>query len=246
MSNIKYLFVFFSLFVFAQARWDTQTSRPKCAGKDKGETICSMAGCNQLMIAAENGELIRVRALLQEGVDVNARSKSGHTALMLAAYAGHLEVVKALLNAGADTNTRAYTSHGGEFLTLMSAMDRRNKDWLKILNAMIAAGAEVNPKEVFSSSPLMYAITRYDPVLVKALLKRGADVNLKNERGTTPLMTAVMSRGSTVEIVKLLLAAGADPDARNNDGESALSMLDVYVTEKHERAELARSIRKQR
>jgi len=197
------------------------------------------------MIAAENGELIRVRALLQEGVDVNARSNSGHTALMLAANAGHLEVVKALLSARADANIRAFTFHAGEFMTLMAAMDRSNKDWLKILDAMIAAGAEVNPKEVFSSSPLMYAITRYDPVLVKALLKRGADVNLKNERGTTPLMTAVMSRGSTVEIVKLLLAAGADPDTRNNDGETALSMLPVYVSEKNERAELARLLRKQ-
>lgn len=246
MSSIKFLFLIFSLLAFAQLRLDTQSSRPNCPGKDRRETICSMAGCNQLMVAAENGELTRVRTLLKQGGDLNARSKSGHTALMLAANAGHLEVVKALLNAKADANIRAYTSHAGEFLTLTFAMNRCNKDWLKIFDAMIAAGAEVNPKEVFSSSPLMYAITRYDPVLVKTLIERGADVDLKNERGTTPLMTAVMSRGSTVEIVKLLLAAGADTDAHNNDGETALSMLHVYVTEKNERAELSRLLRKQR
>ena len=57
-------------------------------------------------------------------------------------------------------------------------------------------------------------------------------------------MTAVMSRGSTVEIVKLLLAAGADTDAHNKDGETALSMVHVYVTEKNERAELSRLLRK--
>jgi len=223
-----------------------QTSLPACGPTDKRETVCSLGGCNELISAAENGKLNRVRALLKRGDDVNARAKSGHTALMLAAVAGHLEVVKALLNAGADANVRGYSFHSGEYLTLMSAMDRCNKDWLKILDAMIAAGAEVNPKEGFSRSPLMYAITRYDPVLVKTLIERGADVNLKNELGTTPLMTAVMSRGSTLEIVKLLLAAGADPEARNNDGQTALSLLQVYVTENTERAELARLLGKRR
>jgi ankyrin repeat protein len=59
-------------------------------------------------------------------------------------------------------------------------------------------------------------------------------------------MTAVMSRGSTVEIVKLLLAAGADTDAHDDDGDSALSILNVYVTEQNERAELSRLLRKRR
>ena len=145
MSSIKFLSLFFSLLVHAQARCETQSSLPNCAGKEGREPICSMAGCNQLQIAAENGELNRVRALLEEGVDVNARSKTGHTALILAANGGHLEVVKALLNAKADANVRAYTFHAGEFLTLMAAMNRCNKDWLRILDAMIAGGAEVNP-----------------------------------------------------------------------------------------------------
>jgi ankyrin repeat protein len=196
------------------------------------------------MIAAENGDLNRVREQLEKGDDVNARSQAGHTALMLAAAAGHLEVVKALLNAKADPNVRAFTFHGGEFLTLMAAMNRCNKDWEKIPDVMVEARAEVNPKAVFSNSPLMYAITRYDPVLVKALIARGADVNLKNHRGTTPLMTAVMSRGSTVENVKLLLAAGADANARDNEGKTALAFVDIYVKEKTERAELSRLLRK--
>jgi uncharacterized protein len=246
MSSIKYLFVVFSFLVFVHPRFETQNSLPNCGERDKRETICRLAGCNQLMIAAENGELNRVRALLGKGADVNARSKSGHTALILAAAAGHLEVVKALLNAGADANTRAYSFHSGEYLALMSAMDRCNKDWLKILDGMIAAGAEVNPKETFSRSPLMYAITRYDLVLVKALIARGADVNLKNELGTTPLMTVIMSRGPRIEMVKLLMEAGADPNARDQDGQTALSLLDIHATEETERAELSRLLRKQR
>ena len=245
MSRI-FLWLFLCFSVSAQERLETQNSLPDCGLTDKHKSICNSIGCNQLMIAAENGDLNRVREQLEKGVDVNARSQSGHTALILAAAAGHLAVVQALLNAKADPNIGMVSFHAGEFLTLMAAMNRCNKDWEKILDAMIAAGGEVNPKKVFSNSPLMYAITRYDPVMVKALIAKGADVNLKNHRGTTPLMTAVMSRGSTVKIVKLLLAAGADTDAHNKDGETALSMVHVYVTEKNERAELSRLLRKQR
>ena len=244
MSSINFLFLFLSFLVIAQAQLKTPTSLPDCGPTDKHESICNSIGCNQLISAAENGDLNRVREQLQKGVDVNARSQAGHTALMLAAAAGHLEVVKALLDAKANPNLGALSFHAGEFLTLMAAMNRCNKDWEKILDSMIAAGAEVNPKKAFSNSPLMYAITRYDPILVKALIARGADVNLKSEGGTTPLMTAVMSRGATVENVKLLLAAGADANARDNEGKTALAFVDIYVKEKTERAELSRLLRK--
>lgn len=92
MSSLFYPFVFFSLLVFAQPRFETQSSLPDCGGRDKRERICSLGGCNELIISAENGELNSVRALLEKGADVNARSESGHTALMLAAVEGHLEI----------------------------------------------------------------------------------------------------------------------------------------------------------
>lgn len=243
MSRI-FLLLFLCFSVSEQARLETQNSLRDCGRSYKREPICDSVGCNQLMIAAENGDLNGVREQLEKGVDVNARPGAGHTALMLAAAAGHFEVVKALLNAKADPNIGALTFHAGEYQTLMAAMNRCNKDWEKILDAMIAAGGEVNPKQAFSKSPLMYAITRYDSVMVKALIAKGADVNLKTERGTTPLMTAVMSRAATLDIVKLLLAAGADPNARDNEGKTALAFVDIYVKEKTERAELLRLLRR--
>lgn len=202
-----------------------------CADMDHFCSEDQTGACNALMRAAESGHLKEVQTLLDRGADANARGPGGHSALTLAAVAGHLEIVRALLKAGADPNYRTASFHFGEFSALMSAINRCNRHWTEITDAMIAAGAEVNPS-VFSRSPLMYAVERNDLVLVRALLARGADANLKNEFGVTPLMTATISSRPSIEIVKLLLAAGADPNARTKDGETALSLLDAYSKEK--------------
>src|SRR5687768_5380023 len=111
MSSFNFLFLLLSFSVFAQAQLEMQSTLPYCGPTDKHESICNSIGCNQLMVAAENGDLNRVREQLEKGVDVNARAQAGHTALMLAAAAGHLEVVKTLLNAKADPNIRVLTFH---------------------------------------------------------------------------------------------------------------------------------------
>ena len=215
-----------------------------CPPKNERGRFCSEnSGCNALMRAAESGDLNQVRTELDQGADVNARIAGGQTALMLASASGQLRVVTVLLKARADPNATAFSFHGGEFSTLMAGLDRCNKDWMRILDAMIAAGGEVNPKGPFSRSPLMYAVERKDVVLVKALLARGADVNLKNEIGITPLMSATVSSIPSIEVVKLLLAAGADVDARSKDGETALSLLDMYPKDKTTRDQISRLLK---
>jgi ankyrin repeat protein len=47
--------------------------------------------------------------------------------------------------------------------------------------------------------------------LVRALLERGADANQANDRGQTPLAGAVFKGAD--EVVRALVAAGADPAA---------------------------------
>src|SRR5258708_2749494 len=56
---------------------------------------CSNLG-NPLFLAAGEGRLDAVRYLLDEGANVNASEKQGHTALAEAAYYGHVDVVKEL------------------------------------------------------------------------------------------------------------------------------------------------------
>lgn len=181
-----------------------------------------VAGQTALMAAAGRGHVEIVRILLRNGAEVNTKHEVGGTALTGAAARGHLEVVKALLAAGADSNVWVASFHGGIKTALQYAMQPENKNWREIVEAMITAGAEVNPRAGFILSPLRGAIEKEDAALLKTMIELGADVNLIDDTGSTPLMFAVQS--SSPNIVKALLDAGAHLNAKNKGGETALAI----------------------
>jgi ankyrin repeat protein len=180
-----------------------------------------------LMRAAEAGRLDEVRNLLKTGTDVNEKLPGiGLTALMIAAGRGDLEMVKVLLAAGANPNAAGGVAHGGFWTVLTFAMNPKNKNRLELVDTLIAAGAKLNPEPWFPESPLQAAVKGNDIEMLKALLKRGSDVNWANEIGTTALITAITMGEPNVEIVRLLLDAGADPNkTRLWVGEDCVSLL---------------------
>ncbi len=62
---------------------------------------CATATTNDLFFAAIGGHTDRVKALLEQGVDVNAKSNGGITALFGAKTMGHAEIIRMLKKAGA-------------------------------------------------------------------------------------------------------------------------------------------------
>jgi ankyrin repeat protein len=180
-----------------------------------------------LMRAAEAGNADDVRKLLKAGANVNeALGRLGLTALTFAAARGHLEVVKLLLEAGADPNAAGGVAHVGFFTVLTYAMNPHNKNRFEIIDTLIAAGARLNPPNSWPTSPLDTAVSSNDIALVKELLKRGSDVNWENQIGSTALVTAILVSERNVEIVRLLLEAGANPNKpRLSIGSNCVSIL---------------------
>lgn len=178
-------------------------------------TVTERDGMTPLMMAAELNYRKQypeiVRALIAVGADVNARNRNGQTPLMVAMVRkADTETIEALVEAGADVNQRLEDGT----TALMIAVSDTNKDRWAVVKALIEAGADVNAVSKKGNTPLILAAGTYrqSPNLVKALIEAGADVNAASNDGATPLMMAV--KYNSLEVVKMLLEAGARPNAR--------------------------------
>ncbi len=83
----------------------------------------------------------------------------------------------------------------------------------------IAAGADLNEKDAWGSTPLIIAAAFGKTEVAIALIEAGADLNVTNSDGATALHTAAFL--CRTEIVEALLEAGANKYLRDNFGNTA-------------------------
>ncbi len=185
-------------------------------------------GMTALMVAV--ADIRKVQLLLDKGADVAHQSKLGRNALLLAAaYAENTPVIDALLKAGGDvrySDKRAWTAVVLAARTGDSDMVRR----------LLDADGDVNggnAEQLSPGTPLMQAAWASDVETAKLLLDRGA---ASNQRSLDTSLIFAATHGNP-PLIKLLLAAGADPKATvvtNYVPESpilAASYSDCLVTE---------------
>jgi len=88
----------------------------------------------------------QAKELLKQGVDPSSQGKSGQTGLHFAAHSGQLETVRMLLSHHVPLEEK--NMYGGTVLgqTLWSVCNEPRPDHLPIIEALIAAGAQVAPQ----------------------------------------------------------------------------------------------------
>ncbi len=95
------------------------------------------------------------------------------------------------------------------------------------VKALLAAGADVNAKDVYlRKTPLYDAAGRGHLPVVQYLLAAGAEVNAQTWLGETPLHDA--AENGHLPVVECLLAAGADPNAQTQYGHTPLHWAVFY------------------
>ena len=162
------------------------------------------------------------KILLAHGATVDAPTNSGETPLHWAAsgvngFSKEVDLVEfadILIAHGADVNRK--TGEGRSYKTPLNYAAESNN--LPVAKLLIARGADVEGK---GSSPLSSAGVNGDFVeMAQLLVENGARVNTPSPTGWYPLQTAA-GRGN-IKVTKYLLAQGADPNAADRAGFTAL------------------------
>lgn len=167
--------------------------------------------------AALNGDKTKVEEFFKAGIDVNSKGPDGKTALSKASGKGHVEIVEFLLSKGAiaqvvDFTNAAYT----------------NKPL--VLKAYVKSGFDINSKGPGGQTALQRAASQGHVEVVDFLLENGANPLIADGQKISPLIAAVMSYPSYKNlealqaILKMLIAKGADINAVNAGGQTALML----------------------
>ena len=228
-----------------------------------------------LMWAAAERHAEIVHSLIEAGADLTAQTTLGFTALHFAARQGDLASTKLLLAAGVDVNMHAqrdaiplrgvgmggtgFTTRGSSFPGATALLVATVRGHVPLALFLLDRGADPNVDEA-GFTPLHWAAGTWenglanpvygfvDPIggipdreaklqLVKALLARGADPNLQatvrpptyngtgsggfnDAYGATPFVIA--ANASDVEIMRVLLAAGANPHVVTSTRSNAI------------------------
>ena len=171
--------------------------------------------------ASREGDLERVRQLIQEGQDVNRGNRYGWTPLMLAAAHGRDQVVQELIRAGADVNRKGNNKRTA--LHLASSWGHSS-----VIKTLAEAGANLNVQDEDGMTPLMWAAYWGCANVVVELIRVGADVSVVSSlelsvaAGSTALHFAAAR--NNIECGVLLVEAGADMRARNKKSKSPLDL----------------------
>ena len=175
------------------------------------------SGRNALQVAAFDGQLKSMEALVSCHANVQGEDKWSQTALLLASWQNHADAVKWLLSQGA--NIDAANKWG---LTPLIIAARHGHT--KPMRILLEAGAKGECEDHDGYTALALAAFHGQVAAVKLLIEHNADVNTQTNFGDTAMMQAIRKNltDDHVEIVQILLKSGANVDLQNHSGLTPL------------------------
>jgi ankyrin repeat protein len=182
------------------------------------------------MWAAAKGRLDTLALLIDHGADVNAVTAKGWSALFFALKSGVAEAADLLLARGANADQVAAD---GTSVVQMALYQQQ----FAVAERLVARGVDVAAFDLNGNQLLHAAAIAKQPALVRALLDQGADANALQGPSTVewrfernfkaaayyvppkrPLQLA--AEAGAADVMQLLVAAGADPALRVEDGSN--------------------------
>lgn len=168
----------------------------------------------------------------------HADQLSWKTILMYACEKQDKEIVKYLLENGANPNRQAFwrieNSSGWKTALIYAAI---SYNWEKeIINLLLKYWADIEAKDKYWKTALMYVSHDRNFEATKYLLENGANPNTTTDNGTTAIMEASYSllpdvwhtEWEDIKTVEILLKYGADIKAKNKEWKTALIIANEY------------------
>jgi ankyrin repeat protein len=220
-------------------RGDLAGFRRDLAANRSGVKASGSTGSTPLMYAALYGDVDAMRRLLEAGADPDAASEAGSTALMQAIH--DPDKTRLLLDAGANPNVRP---DDGRTALIVAASQFGSAAVVKLL---LDRGANASASTANRTTALRLAAGTGDVEVMRLLIDRGANLKADAAAALTQALLArcracvdmviqqvdrpalgdalvTMSRWGDIDAARLLLDRGADVNARDANGRTALML----------------------
>ena len=250
------------------AAWDNDVDRARqliSAGADVNEQDNSQQSA--YLIATSEGRVELLDLTLEHGADIRALDSYRGTGLIRAAERGHAAIVGRLLRTEIDVNH--VNNLGWTALLEAIILGDGSQRYVDTIRLLLAGGANVglasardgitplahaeargqtavvqslraertNPVVADPDAELLDAATRGDADRVALALRARADLETRDGNERTPLLLAVTN--DRLDVARLLVAIGADPDALDDRHDTpwlvtgvtgSVAMADVLLT----------------